>query len=264
MKQTLGNLERRLFAYTQMRQLRILRTGDLVTAFGIQEKQENKLFTRLTKASLIAQVRRGLYLVPRRMPLGAIWSPDEILALNALLKDRDGAYQICGPGAFHRYGYERQIPSRVYAYNNCYSEERIIGAVQLTMIKVSEARLGSTEIVTTAEGETGAYSSRVRTLLDAIYDWSRFHSFPGAFDWIRDDLKSNRVTGTDLVAITLKYGDAGTIRRMGHLLEKESIDPSLLNKLESALKPTSSSIPWIPTKAKRGTVNRRWGIVDNE
>ena len=45
MKQTLGNLERQLFAYAQMRGLRTLRTGDLAKALGISAKQESKLFS---------------------------------------------------------------------------------------------------------------------------------------------------------------------------------------------------------------------------
>jgi len=63
MKQTLGKLERQLFAYAQMRGLRTLRTGDLTKALGISAKQESKLFTRLSQGGMIAQVRRGLYLV---------------------------------------------------------------------------------------------------------------------------------------------------------------------------------------------------------
>jgi predicted transcriptional regulator of viral defense system len=64
--------------------------------------------------------------------------------------------------------------------------------------------------------------------------------------------------------VTLKYGDIGTIRRMGALLEREGVAGQLLKKLEKALPKTSSVIPWIPTKLKRGTVNRRWGVVINE
>ena len=50
----------------------------------------------------------------------------------------------------------------------------------LTLIKVADKRLGSTDKVETAEGQTAVYSSRVRTLLDAVYDWSRFNSLPRA------------------------------------------------------------------------------------
>jgi len=66
------------------------------------------------------------------------------------------------------------------------------------------------------------------------------------------------------VRVTLRYGDVGTIRRMGYLLERESADAMLLRKLERTLKPTRSLIPWIPSKPKRGVINRRWGVVDNE
>jgi len=51
---------------------------------------------------------------------------------------------------------------------------------------------------------------------------------------------------------------------MGALLEREGVQSSLLKKLEKALPKTSSLIPWIPIKPKRGTVNRRWGVVINE
>jgi hypothetical protein len=44
--------------------------------------------------------------------------PDEALALNALTEDRRGRYQICGPNAFSRFGFEEQVPTRVYGYNN--------------------------------------------------------------------------------------------------------------------------------------------------
>jgi len=72
------------------------------------------------------------------------------------------------------------------------------------------------------------------------------------------------VKPADLVSLTLKYGDIGTIRRMGALLEREGVAEPLLRKLEKALRPTTSLIPWIPIQPKRGTVNRRWGVVINE
>jgi len=48
------------------------------------------------------------------------------------------------------------------------------------------------------------------------------------------------------------------------LLEMQGMKTGLLRKLEEALQPTSSFIPWIPAKPKRGTISRRWGIILNE
>jgi predicted transcriptional regulator of viral defense system len=264
MKRKLGKLETQFFAYVQMRQWRTVRTGALIGPLQLTALQERKLLSRLARAGMIARVRRGLYLAPPRLPLGGKWSPGEILALNTLIEDRGGRYQICGPNAFNRYGFDEQVPNRVYAYNNRVSGERIVGPVALTLIKVADDRLGDTETVETKEEGAAVYSSRVRTLVDAVYDWSRFNSLPRAYEWIRKDLTAEKVGAAELVRVTLRYGDKGTIRRMGVLLEREGVSTALLRKLEGALKPSTGLVPWIPGYPKRGAVNRRWGVVVND
>ena len=257
-------MERQFFAYTQMRKLQTVRAGNLTKSLHLTPLQERKLLSRLAQAGMIARVRRGLYLVPLRLPLGGTWSPDEILALNTLMEDQGGRYQICGPNAFSRYGLDEQMPTRVYAYNNRLSGERTVGTVALTMIKVADDRLGSSEKVKTAEGLTAVYSSRVRTLIDAVYDWSRFNSLPRGYEWIRRELAANRLSAAELVDETLRYGDIGTVRRLGVFLEREGVKELLLRKLERRLRPSTSLISWIPTYPKRGPANRRWGVVLND
>jgi predicted transcriptional regulator of viral defense system len=264
MKKRLGQQETQLLAYLQLRKLRTVRTGELTGPLQITREQERELFRRMSRGGLIARVRPGLYLVPALLPLGGSWSPDETLALNTLMEDSKAKYQICGPNAFNRYRFDEQVPTRIYAYNNRISGDRKIGSVALTLIEVADKRLGDTEQVKTTEGEIAIYSSRLRTLLDAVYDWARFNTLPRAYEWISKELKAKRVRPEELVAVTLNYGDIGTIRRMGVLLEREAIANPLLRKLEKALPKTSSLIPWIPTKPKRGTVNRRWSVVINE
>ena len=57
MKRRLGNLERQLLAYAQLRKVRELRTGDLSRPLGITAKQERELYSRLARAQLIAWQR---------------------------------------------------------------------------------------------------------------------------------------------------------------------------------------------------------------
>lgn len=263
MKRRLGQQEAALLAYVQLRKLTMLRSGDLISPLRLTPVQEWRLLGRMMRAGMIARVRPGLYLVPPQLPLGGAWSPDEILALNTLMADRQGRYQICGPNAFNRYGYDEQMPTRVYAYNNRVSGARQIGAVVMTLIKVADERLGSTEEVKTPEGQVAVYSSRVRTLVDAVYDWSLFSGLPRGYDWLRRDLAAKRVQAVELVRTTLRYGNQGTIRRIGVLLEQERTSEKLLRIMEKALKPSTSLIPWIPTAPKRGKTNRRWGVVIN-
>jgi predicted transcriptional regulator of viral defense system len=192
MKTKLGQQETQLLAYLQLRKLRTVRTGELTGPLQITREQERELFRRMSRGGLIARVRPGLYLVPALLPLGGSWSPDEILALNTLMDDSKGKYQICGPNAFNRYGFDEQVPTRVYAYNNRISGDRKIGSVAITLIEVADKRLGDTEVAQTPEGLQAVYSSRVRTLLDAVYDWARFNTLPRGYEWIRKELKARR------------------------------------------------------------------------
>ncbi len=263
MKKRLGNLERQLFAYVQMRGKKTLRTGDLLNFLHITAKQERELLDRLNSVGIITQVRRGLYLVPEKLPLGGKWSPSDFLAINTLIEDKKGRYQICGPNAFNRYGFDEQIPTRIYIYNNCISEERTIGSNALTLIKVQNNRLGDIEEEKNRDGDTGIYSSRRRSLLDAVYDWSRFNTLPRAYQWIEKEIKSKRVSAKDLIEMTILYGDVGTIRRIGFILTKLKVQSSLLPKLKRNIKPSTAYIPLIPSIPKRGSINREWGVVIN-
>jgi len=179
------------------------------------------------------------------------------------MADVKGRYQISGPNAFNRYGFDEQVPARVYAYNNRISGERNVGAVRLVLIKVADERLGGTEEATTRDGLVTVYASRARALLDAVYDWARFDSLPRGYRWIRGELEKNRAGAAELVDVTLRYGDIGTLRRIGLLLDQAGVDSRLLRKLEKKVPKSTGLIPWIPTSPKRGSINRRWGVVVN-
>jgi predicted transcriptional regulator of viral defense system len=263
MKGQLGPLEAQFLAYAQMRRWTTVRVGDLRKPLRLSAEQERRLLSRLSRAGMIARVWRGLYLVPPSLPVGGRWSPEVGLALATLMGARGGQYQICGPNAFNRYGFDEQVPNRVYAYNNRLSGDRRIGTLRLTLIQVADPRLGATELASASEGPAAIYGSRARTLVDAVYDWARFDSLPRGYDWIRRQLAEQRVRPIELVDLTLRFGDKGTIRRIGALLEREGVPERLLRKLERVLTTTTGPVPWIPRRPKRGTVDRRWGVVWN-
>lgn len=263
-KRRMGDLERRLFAYLQLRGKTTVRARELAGPLRLSAVQERNLLSRLAKAGWLARVQRGVYLAPAKLPLGGIWTPDAAQALNALMAGRGGRYQICGLSAFNRYGFDEQIPNRVIAYNNRIYGERTIGAVSLILIKVADRRLGATERVKMTSGEVAVYSSRVRALVDAVYDWARFDTLPRAYDWIRTELRAGRVDAFELARVTVRFGDVGAIRRIGALLDRLRVGEKLLLDLEDVLKPTTALIPWIPNRPKRGRADLRWGIVWND
>src|SRR5579863_809178 len=235
----LSELETRFFGYTQSRGKNLVRTGELVDRLALTAEQERKLFSRLARRSLIARVKRGLYLVPAHIPPGGSWSPSEALALNTLFGDLRGRYQISGPNAFSRYGWDEQIPNQTFVYNNRVSGRRVIGAVQLTLVKVADDRLGATDILMTPDKLTLVYASKARALVDAVYDWSRFGTLPRAYGWIRDELRKDARFAGELVAVAVRYGNQATLRRLGLLLEDANVPEALLRKIEKMLHPTS-------------------------
>lgn len=269
LSQGLGPLEAWALAYCQSRERPAVAAGDLVRALLWTPDQERKVLGQLARKGLIARVRRGLYLAPSQLPVGGRWNPGEMLALTTLIEDRDGAYQISGPNTFQRYGWTEQLPNRVYAYNNRISGDRQIGPVSLTLIKVSDDRLGATEVVRTPDGLDIVYASKARSLVDAVYDWSRFGTLPRAYEWIKREVTSDDAFAAELVQATIRYGNQGTLRRMGTTLERLAVPEPLLRRLERALRPSSSFIPMVPNAAKRGKpekgkTSKRWGVVFND
>ena len=70
MKKGMGEAERLLFAYVQMRGQTTVRSGELLRPLQLTPAGERNLLSRLSKAGWIARVRRGLYLIPPKLPLG--------------------------------------------------------------------------------------------------------------------------------------------------------------------------------------------------
>ena len=259
----LGELSSRFFAYVQLKGKRIIRTGDLAPVLGITESKERSLLHRLSKSRWIVRLKRGVYLVPPRIPAGGKYSPGVALILQNLMEQQDGRYQICGPSAFNFYGLDDQIPSVTYAYNDRISGSRKIGNLSFQFTKVANERLGATNAVRTQNGVEIIYSSKDRTLLDAVYDWSRFNSLPRGYDWIQQEINQDPQLVSELVSVTVRYGNQAALRRIGYLLDGLAQPPKFIKSLQRQLSDSKSLIPWIPGKSAKGNINRKWGVIVN-
>lgn len=262
-KSTLGSLEMQLLAYVQLRKLDMIRTGDISPILGISSKQEWKLLSRLAISGVIIRLKRGVYLVPPRMPSGGRWVASEYLILSKLMTVYEGKYQITGPNAFNFYGYDDQIPNRVYVYNNRIFGEKNIGGVEFVFMKTSDNRLGSTRKFKTSDGIEAVMASRARSLMDAVYDWHRYNTIPRAYDWIASSVEEESGLADELIGVTLKFGNKGTMRRIGYLLALCGVSDKQLTRLQRKIGASKSLIPWFPGRDSKGTINRDWGLIIN-
>ena len=259
----LGSLSSRFFSYAQLKKLDIIRTGEIASILNITASQESDLFRRLSDSGWIVRLKRGVYLVPPRIPAGGKYSPGSALILQKLMEVEKGRYQICGPTAFNFYGLDDQIPSVTYLYNNRISGKRSIGSLAFQFIKVADERLGAVTVVSTREGTEMIYSSRARTLMDAVHDWFRFHSLPRGYDWIKGEIRNELKLASELIEVTAMYGNMATTRRIGYAVDTLLQNPKATERLQRQLSATSSLIPLIPGRSAKGTINRKWGIIVN-
>jgi len=259
----LGSLSSRFFSYAQLKKLDIVRTGEIASILNITASQESDLFRRLSDAGWILRMKRGLYLIPPRIPAGGKYSPGPALVLQNLMEVERGRYQICGPTAFHFYGLDDQVPSVTYLYNNRISGKRFIGSLAFQFIKVADERLGAVTLVRTRGDTEMIYSSKARTLMDAVYDWSRFHSLPRGYDWIKRGIRDEPELASELIEVTAMYGNMATTRRIGYVMDTLLQNPKATERLQRQLSATGSLIPLIPGRSAKGTINRKWGIIVN-
>jgi predicted transcriptional regulator of viral defense system len=262
-KTKLGKMEMQLLAYAQLRKKEIIFSGEIAIALDISAVQEWKLLNRMATSGVIIRLKRGAYLVPSRLPVGGRWTVSGYYILSKLMEFMKGQYQISGPNAFNFYGFDDQIPSRIYVYNNKIFGEKEIGGTDFVFIKTDAKRMGSTKSLKTPDDIDTVMVSKTRALVDAVYDWTRFNTLPRAYGWIAATLqKEPEITG-NLIDDTLKYSNKGTTKRIGYLLAQLSISNDLLSELKRGISSSKSLIPWIPGLAAKGSVNKEWGLIVN-
>ncbi len=104
--------------------------------------------------------------------------------MDVLIKCAGAKYQIGGPVAFHRYGFDEQVPNEVTGYNNKLLKRTTIGGLRFTFIKVPLGRCGGTETLKLPDGGMVVIGSLPRSLLDASYDWDPYNTLPRAIGWL--------------------------------------------------------------------------------
>jgi len=262
-KTKLGKYEMQLLAYAQLRKKEFISSGEIASALDINIEQEWKLLNRMATSGLIIRLKRGVYLVPSRMPAGGRWTVSGYYILSKLMEVIKGRYQISGSSAFNFYGFDDQIPNRIYVYNDRIFGEKQIGGTDFVFIKTDIKRLGSTKNLKTPDGIDAVMVTKTRSLVDAVYDWSRYNTLPRAYGWIAETLKKDPASVENLISDTLQYGNKGTVKRIGYCLAQLGISDNRLLGMKRWLGPPRSLIPWIPGQAAKGSVNKEWGLIVN-
>lgn len=254
----------RAVSYAQFLNKEVLLLGDLAAGLGITKAQELRLLSRLEGKGQIIRLKRGAYCVPSKLSPSGRLNVSEYFLLSKLMELTGSTYQISGPNAFHRYGFDEQVPNRLFVYNDRLSGEKEIGGYEFVFVKTSPERLCGGVRWAGPDGAKIVMASQSKTLIDAIYDWSRFNTIPRAFEWIIASCRKDLGFKRELARMAIKCGNKALLRRIGCLLEHNGDSKRSLRFLKKAIGDSKAVIPLVPRRPKRGQVDSYWGVVIND
>jgi len=237
-----------------------------VKSLGLTAQQEARLFAFMSKKRLIVKVKRGLYLVPKTIPAGGVYTPSPYLVVDTLMKDLKATrYQISGLTVFNSYGLDTQIANQLDIYNNKLSGLKIIAGQKYRFMKVSSDRLGFTQNFRVKEREADLvvqYSSPARAIFDAIYDFEKYGTMPKAYGWLKERISDKKFM-KEFLAVLLMLANVAAMKRVGYVLEGAGCSQSVLFAIQQKIPANRVFVPLDPTKKVRGKINTKWGVILN-
>ncbi len=261
-----GSIESKFLSWSQNRGITVVKTGDLLAALRLTPVQEARLLAQLSKKRLIAKLMRGLYLVPKTLPPGGVFSPSGYLIVDALMKAVSAkGYQISGLTVFSSYGLDTQVPNQLDVYNDKLSGLKKIAGQNYRFIKIAPDRLGFTQgyNVKEREGEIVVkFSSLPRAVFDAIYDCEKYGTQSKAFGWLKERVNDKKFMD-EFLRILLKLGNVAVKKRVGFVLDGVKYSKPYLAKIMKTIPSQRSFVPLDPTKSARGKIDVKWGLILN-
>jgi predicted transcriptional regulator of viral defense system len=250
----------RLMAWAQMRGVECATNEEIRSALRLGPDQVRQLMTRVHRKGFAILLQRGLWLLPSKLPPGGRWTVPPDVILRHLFEAKGGYYQETGLGAMQHHGLTDQVANVTMVYNTIFTGRRTIGGLPFQFVKVAPERLGTLDKNALPQRRVG---SLPRVAMDAVYDSSRFGTLPAAYRWIRERKDEPRFLD-NLAACAVAYGDAGTCRRIGAVMELLDAGTAARRKLQREVTPVRTFIPLVPGRGTKGSTLRNWGIIVND
>lgn len=242
------------------RQWSLLTSEEVSDKLSLSKLQTARLLYRLKSQNRILQLQRGLYLLPGKLPPGKLWMPSPYEALWAYMNWLGAKWQITGTAAFLKYGFTTQIPQTISIYNDKISDTLETSSWKFVFIKINQTKIGNIQFFSMSGGIEIPYSSKARTIFDALYDGSRFNTAIESINWLIS-IKDNKNDIQEFINCCLIYGDKQTICRSGFILEKLGFDVSRILKYLEPMK-NSTMISLVPG-SRKGKIEKKWSTIEN-
>ncbi len=262
-KQTaLGPLGAKFFSLMQTRNQNLVKLGELQTVLKLTPGQEQTLLKRLADNGFLLRLQKGVYLVPKKLPAGGSWRPNDYYVIDQFMKLSNAKYYIGGFSAVYYHGLVQQVVDQFTIYNDKYTGIKNFGQLRVSFIKVSKKRIAGYTRVSVPNSGTVNMATLAKTLVDLIQDWSRYMLLEEAYTWMTQACKETEFL-QELILLVSKVANKVTIRRIAYWLWRNGVSQKKLMPLIQQLSPVKDYIVLYPNKQKIGNKNKKWWVLDN-
>jgi len=216
---------------------------------------------RLAKKGALQRVGRGVYVIRPFRALLRRSSPSAAVLAAQLLADE--SYYLGGLWglSFHRIRLQQHMAA-IDAFVTRRRRARVLAHARITFHVLAPAAFayGATDVV--IEGVAVKVSDAERTVLDLLDYPELSGGLQAAVALAAEAIQV--VHRSKLIAHAMQGSRLSTCQRLGVLLERAGTPPTALAPLRRHIRATSSRLSMVPGRPRRGALNTRWNVVEND
>jgi len=225
------------------------------------DDKADKITSALARKGALRRVGPGIFLV---VPLRAQARPrasSAVVAAAALLHDEP--YYLGGLWALTHWRLsEQQYTAQLDAFVDRSHQPRTLANARVRFHRVPAARIDDVSTPAPVEGVSVRVSSREGSLLDLLDYPDLAGTMRAALGFVVIALE--KIDVGELVRLAARISRASTCQRLGVLLERRGVAPARLTPLRRRVAETRSLTSMVPGASRRGSVNTRWRVLEND
>lgn len=252
---------RERLALAEWERARVSRVTRAEVAARWGNDKADKITSALVRKRALRRVGRGIFLV---VPLRAQAKPSTssaVVSVAALLQDEP--YYLGGLWALT---YWRLTPQQYTAQMDAFvvrsHQPRTLANARVRFHRAPASRLAAVSERVSVEGVSIHVSTREGTLLDLLDYPNLAGAMRASLGFV--ELALDHVDVGKLVRLAATVARPSTCQRLGVLLERRGVALSRLAPLRRRASGTRSLTSMVPGAPRRGQVNARWRVVEND
>jgi predicted transcriptional regulator of viral defense system len=256
---SLSQREVRLLSGWERERRVIVTIAEIRTLVG--EARATDVAHELVRKRALQRVRPGTYLVRPFRSIGRATLHSTAIAAEALLQGEPHYLGGLWALSFHQLT-EQRYESILDVFLTHRLASRVLGAARVRFHVLPPRAFEYGTIRAAIEGVPVHVSDVERTLLDAFDHPRIFLGISRALELAKSQL--GRVDRHRLIAHAIAGSKPSTCQRLGVLLERTGERQKTLTQLHAKARQTRSLLSLNPDAPRKGPVNRRWNVVEND